>query len=258
MPYTDEQQNDLMDGYVSAHADMRDLTLECLREADTTDVAASKEHLCHGAARRLGVMGRAMQRMFELFPADTDRPLPMESLHDVQINLHAFVMNVYGVFENFAWAFVLRHNLLSTIGSPLNVTMFKEATRKHLPLAVADRLSSDAMTQWHTDYLKNYRDALAHRIPLYIPPKALTKDECERFNALEVEKQGLVGRVDWDRINAICAEQEAIGSPCFTFLHSLEDGNASRVVLLHPQVLSDSKTVIEFGRLFLASWHEYR
>jgi hypothetical protein len=163
MHYTDEQQNDLADGYVSAHSDMRDLTLECLREADTTDVAASKEHLCHGAARRFGVMGRAMQSIFELFPVDTDRPLPMESLHDVQIKLHTFVMNVYGVFENFTWAFVLRHNLLPTIGRPVSVSMFKEATRKHLPLAVADHLSSDAMTQWHTDYLKNYRDALAHR-----------------------------------------------------------------------------------------------
>jgi hypothetical protein len=71
--------------------------------------------------------------------------------------------------------------------------MFKEATRKHLPLAVVDRLSSDAMTQWLTAYLKNYRDALSRGIPLYIPPKILTKEDCERFNALEVENGGL-----WD------------------------------------------------------------
>jgi hypothetical protein len=258
MPYTHQQQNDLAHGYISSHSDLSDLMLECLRQADAIDVAASKEHLCQGAARRLGVMGRAIRTMFTLFPPDTDRPLPMESIHDVQINLHAFVINLFGVFENFAWAFVHRHNLLPTIGKPVNVSMFKDATRQHLPLAVADYLLSDAMTRWHTEYLKNYRDALAHRIPLYIPPKVLTKEESERFNALETEKCGLAGRADCDRINAISAEQEAIGSPCFTFLHSLKDGDASRAVLLHPQVISDSKTVIDFGHRFLASWHEHR
>ncbi len=182
----------------------------------------------------------------------------MDSLHDVQINLHAFVINVFGVFENFAWAFVHRHNLLPAIGRPVNVSMFKDATRQHLPIAVEDYLSSDRITRWHAEYLKNYRDALAHQIPLYIPPKTMTKDEGERFNALEAEKWGLAGRADWDRINAISAEQDAIGSPCFTFLHSLEEGAASRPLRLHPQVISDSNTVIDFGRRFLASWHEHR
>lgn len=258
MFYTDEQQRELEQEYASAYADMRDMTLTCLRAAEATEDAVSKEHLCHGAARRIGLLARTMQRIFELFPLGIDRPLPMESLHDVQINLHAFVMNVYGVFENFAWAFVLRHDLLPSIGTPANVSLFKDATRRRVPQAVADYLSSDSMTRWHTDYLKNYRDALAHRIPLYIPPRVLTKEESERLNALEIEKQKLAVLGDWDRVNTIWTDQEIIGSPCFTFLHSLEHGNASRVVLLHPQVISDSKTVIEFGRLFLRSWHEVR
>ncbi|MFC5427623.1 hypothetical protein ACFPTO_02170 [Paraburkholderia denitrificans] len=258
MSYTPKQQEDLAHDCILAHSELRDLMLECLRQADATDVAASKEHLRYGAARRLGVMARAMQQIFSLFPPDTERPLPMESLHDVQINLHAFVINVFGVFENFAWAFVHRHNLLPTIGRPVNVSMFKEATRRHLPVAVEDYLSSDAIARWHSEYLKNYRDALAHRIPLYIPPKAMTKEEGELFSALEAEKWGLAGRADWDRINVISAEQDAIGSPCFTFLHSFEDGGASRVVLLHPQIISDSKTVIDFGHRFLASWHQRR
>ncbi|MFM0360439.1 hypothetical protein [Paraburkholderia sediminicola] len=237
---------------------MRDLTLECLRQTEATDVAASKEHLRHGAARRLGVMGRAMQNVFTLFPPATDRPLPQEALHDVQISLHAFVINLYGVFENFAWAFVLRHNLLPKVGKHLNVSMFKPATQNYLPPAVTDYLSSEAMMRWHSEYLKNYRDALAHRIPLYIPPKVLTKEEGERFNALEAEKWGFSEPADWDRINVISAEQESIGSPCFSFLHSFEDDEASREVWLHPQIISDSNTVIEFGRLFLAAWHDHR
>jgi hypothetical protein len=32
-------------------------------------------------------------------------------LADVQINLHAFVMNLYGIYDNWAWAYVLRHDL---------------------------------------------------------------------------------------------------------------------------------------------------
>jgi hypothetical protein len=41
------------------------------------------------------------------------------------------------------------------------------------------------MQTWYTEYSKNYRDALAHRIPLYVPPSALNKEEQEEYMLLE-------------------------------------------------------------------------
>ncbi|WP_155751270.1 hypothetical protein [Burkholderia anthina] len=258
MTYTREQQYYLAESCGSAYSGLRELMLECVRHSEAIDIDTSKEYLIHGAARRLGVMARALQVVFERFPLATDKPLPTESLHDVQINLHAFVINLFGVFENFAWAFVLRHDLLKMVGGPLQVGMFKPATRKHLPDSVLTYLASDVMTRWHMKYLKSYRDALAHRIPLYIPPKILTKEEGERYSVLEAEKWSLAGLDRWERMDALTEEQESIGSPCFHFLHSFAEGEASRPLQLHPQVISDSTTVIEFGHLFLAAWHERR
>ncbi|MGF6569696.1 hypothetical protein ABH945_001772 [Paraburkholderia sp. GAS333] len=258
MPYSKEAAEKQTEEYVNASSGLRDLMMDCLRQLEHTGSPASKEHLRHGAARRLGVMHRAMRNVFTLFPLTSERPLPMETVHDVQINLHAFVMNLYGVFENFAWAFVHRHDLIAAIGGQrMDVSMFKRATQNRLPLPVTEYLTSEKLVQWHGEYLKNYRDALAHRIPLYIPPMLLKADEAERYSALEAEKrEKILGKMDWNRIDAISEEQDALGTPCFSFIHSLEDG--TRDLLIHPQLICDSLTVIEFGRLFFFSWHEHR
>jgi hypothetical protein len=58
----------------------------------------------------------------------------------VQINLHAFVINLSGVFDNWAWAFIHRHDLLRNVGGKTNVGMFKEATQRLLPAALSDYL----------------------------------------------------------------------------------------------------------------------
>jgi hypothetical protein len=75
------------------------------------------------------------------------------------------------------------------------------------------------MIKWHSDYLKNYRDALAHRIPLYIPPSELTPEEGERFRALQNEEADCILTNRWDRLEEVKREQNAIGRPCFAFLY---------------------------------------
>lgn len=82
-------------------------------------------------------------------------------------------------------------------------------TLQDLPLSVTDYLTSERMARWHSEYLKNYRDALAYRIPLYIPPQTVTKEQGELFNALEAEKWAPSGKGKWERINAIYDEQSA-------------------------------------------------
>jgi hypothetical protein len=130
-----------------------------------------------------------------------------------------------------------------------------EATQRHLPEAIRSYVASERMIKWHSDYLKNYRDALAHRIPLYIPPSELTPEEGERFRALQNEEADCILTNRWDRLEEVKREQNAIGRPCFAFLHSYAE-NSVRPVLLHPQLLSDALTLIEFGNLFLQNWHQ--
>jgi hypothetical protein len=75
-----------------------------------------REQLIHGAGRRVGVIKRSIENIFLLFPPDTIRVLESDVLADVQINLHAFMINIYGIYDNWAWAYALRHNLEAEMG----------------------------------------------------------------------------------------------------------------------------------------------
>ncbi len=227
-------------------------------QALTNDRA--REHMLHGIGRRVFVLKRAVENIFRIFPLDTTTLLSQDDLHDVQINLHAFTMNLYGVFENCAWAFVIFHDLENIIGSRLKISLFKNDTKRHLPEALQNYLNLQSNKDWHK-YLKSYRDSLAHRIPLYIPPANFTSEDSERYNELQEEQMQCFrdyagGDGDFsllDRAEQIGAELTGIGSPFPVFLHSLPD-DTTGPIMIHPQLISDSRAVIEFVNLFLKEW----
>jgi hypothetical protein len=141
------------------------------------------------------------------------------------------------------------------VGGKHGVGLFRESTNKHLAKPLHDYLASDIVTNWHEKYLKSYRDALAHRIPLYIPPAEFTKDEGKRYNQLEGEKINLIKAMEWQRLEELYEEQENIGRPSFIFLHSYEE-EPPKPVFFHPQLLGDGLAIIEFGTLFVEHWGE--
>jgi hypothetical protein len=236
---------------------LNDLQIKIVREGQTLDHASRvREHLLHGAGRRVGVIRRSIENVFSLFPPNTTRPLGRDALADVQINLHAFVMNLYGLYDNWAWAYVLRHNLELVIGDRRRVGLFLDATRSHLPAQLRTYLDSPMTTEWHESYAKSCRDALAHRIPPYIPPAEFTPEEGRRFNELETQKLECISNENWERLEQVSAEQSELGRPSFTFLHAFTEDTPPRPLILHPQLLTDGMAIAEFGHLFLQHWHE--
>lgn len=257
MPYSEEQLADLKDEYFSTLKELQNLGLNCIRQADKITNIQAREHMHHGAGRRISVIRRAIQNIYLRFPPDTKQKIHIDDLLDVQINLQAFVVNLYGIFENFAWAFVLRHNLEVVIGDHKKISMFSKHTQKHLPTQINAYLTKNDTSIWIKKYLKYYRDSLAHRIPLYVPPFIATEAEGTRFNELEAEKFPCIQAENWQRLKEIDAEQGAIGSPCFAFVHAFSGSVSPKPILMHPQLLCDAKLVIEFGSLFLEHWHEH-
>lgn len=237
-------------------AELQSLQLQTVVQGHAMADPSVREHLLHGVVRRLGVMKRSIANVFRLFPLTTLCPLSTDDLADVQINLHAFVINLLGIYDNWAWAFVLRHGLEREIGDRRLIGLFNQATQKHLPTELQSHLMAPETIKWHKQYAKNYRDALAHRIPLYIPPATFTtREEGERHSNLETERVGCIQAMQWERLEAVYAEQAALGRPCFAFLHSFSEEPQSCPLLLHPQMLSDSRAAVEFGTLFLKHWH---
>jgi hypothetical protein len=256
MVYTPEQAAHLVREHLASLDGLVELQKECTLQGLSIANPMVQEHMLHGVSRRIMVLKRSVENIFDLFPPSTTKPLPTDTLSDVQINLHAFVMNLYGVFENWAWAYYHRHDLQGEIRDRRQVGMFSTTMSPYLPRVIREYLSSEVMAAWQRDYLKNYRDALAHRIPLYIPPANFTSEESERYSLLEVEKLSSLRARDLIRFEGICLEEESIGVASPMFMHSFSEGGEVKAILLHPQVLSDSNTVVEFGTKFLAHWHE--
>jgi hypothetical protein len=257
MGYTPEQVNTLLQDLELVSRELRDLQLEGLVQYQASDNKLVRDQLAHGVGRRVSVIQKSIEQIFHLFPPHQTTPLRRDVLTSVQIFLHSCVMNVSGVFDNWAWAFLFRHGLERRVRDRQSVSLFKEETQKFLPATLREYLQSGDIATWHEKYLKGYRDALAHRIPLYIPPATWTDEDKARYERLEAEKVECIRKHEWDRIDAISDEQDGIGRPCFMFLHEFSADEDAKPVVLHPQVICDGKTVVDFGKRFYAHWHEH-
>jgi len=216
----------------------------------------AREYLRSGVGRRLRVLHRTLSNMFELFPVSTVRPIDRDDLDDAQINLHAFIMNLYGLFDNLAWTFVLHHDLLSQIGSRQKVGFFLPDTKRLFPPALRTFADDAKMNTWHGEYLKSFRDALAHRIAPYIPPATYSNEDEAKYMALERQWLESIKMGQWDRAEDISRRQANLGAPCFAFVHSFDPAEGKRIVYLHPQMMADAKTAAEVCTLFFSNWRQ--
>lgn len=260
MTYSPEDSVRLSSESVKILGALQTLMNGCVVQGNAVDNARAQEYMLHGSARRVRVLQMSVENIFRLFSPSLERRLKNRDLFDVQINLHAFMINLYGIWDNWAWAFVHRHDLESTICGPKgirqNVGLFKESTQKFLPPILTEYLVSGDIGSWHTKYLKKFRDALAHRIPLYVPPANLSEGEWEQHNLLKDEEIACIKSERWERLEEVRVEQENIGRPCFEFLHALSKEEGGGSLALHVQLITDSMTVVEFGTKFLEAWHE--
>lgn len=238
---------------VKVITDFHDVMLENVGQASKQPSKEARDYLNYGVGRRLNVIQLSIRRIYELFPPSQVEALPKETIHEVQVYLQAFVINVSGIFDNWAWAFILRHNLLEKVGGKFSVGMFLPKTQQCLPTSLRDYVTTEPRVSWHKKYMKDYRDALAHRIPLYVPPSRIDPKDIERYKELEARKQQLLEAHSWDELDRITDEQESLGKALPAFLKDF----SSPEVYFHPQLNADGALVIEFANLFYGSWHEF-
>ena len=252
MAYDEENIKKIKEGYAEIDNIHRELMLKLshLRLKLTNENAC--EYLMQGVCRRLNILTKCLHNIFKIYPVEKTDLIPRDDLTDLDINLHAFFVNISGMFDNLGWIFVFENDLS---GSPKKgkinkhgVGLFNEKTQEHLRHELNEYLKSDRMQSWYSEYSKNYRDALAHRIPLYVPPSALNEDEQQKY--IEFEKQLL----DFSSSEAISQHDEIIekqsqlGRACPLFAHSLSEGN--KPLFLHAQVIADFMTIDEIVNKF--------
>jgi len=210
--------------------------------------AKAKEYLLHGVSRRLGVIERCVENIYSIFPLQREQLLNWDELKDVDINLHAFFVNIFGLLDNMAWVAVYEKDRRKGINKK-DVGLYRIRTQEILSDNFRIYLNSDRMKKWHDEYLKNYRDALSHRIPLYVPPKSLTPDQQKQVADIEEKRNKAIKDRDFFLMDDVQKEEDNIGIPSPFFVHSLaETGN--KMVMLHAQVITDFSTVEEIVEHF--------
>jgi hypothetical protein len=191
---------------------------------------------------------RCIENVFTLIPPETDGVPDRNVLHDAQINIQAFFANAYGSIDNLAWVWVYESGLEGKIHR--NRVGLRS---KHMEVRATLSINLQAYLQkidpW-LDYLIEYRDALAHRIPLYIPPGGVLTKNVDAYNDLSQRiADALYVQNDGFEYERLSAEQEKllVFQPLIT--HSVKETTAH--FAFHAQMLADFLTVEEMGHKML-------
>lgn len=211
----------------------------------------AREFAHHGFARRLKTLARCIENVFELIPPEQEAPVDSETRNDAEINIQASVFNVFAAADNLAWIWVVERGVRQANGAELpdawvGLRQGNRAVREALPAGL--RVSVQRFDQWF-DMVDNYRHALAHRIPLYIPPFGVDPANEVAYRQLEAGKLEALARGDPAEHDRLRAEQAAMEFFRPLMIHSFGEG--ARPLVFHPQLLANFNTVEELGQLFI-------
>ena len=243
MHYSPEQIRELETTCKHVLNKLPDLWVMLARDvASNLNYIEAREHIGHGVCRRLTIIQRCRQNIFIIFPVRRKKLLSDEERVDLEINLHSFLINIHGLPDNLAWAYVLDHKIDI---SPLHVGLFHKKTQQHLPVDIRSYLASEPISSWHRDYAKNYRDALAHRVPPYVPPSICTPSHEQEYRELHEREGQAIKEGNFELAIELGAAKHAVGIICPAFMHSFLDKDAIKPITLHPQLAVDTRTVMQ-------------
>lgn len=165
----------------------------------------AREHATQGFGRRLKTMVRCMQNIFENVPPDRTELPTRDKLDDAAINIQSFVLNVFGSLDNLAWIWVSEKGQKRPDGTPIankqvGLGPKYEGVRRTFSPEFREYL--DGMTEWFKK-LGDLRDALVHRIPLYIPPYVVLAKDLPAYREFETKMSDAAKRRDiaeYDRL----------------------------------------------------------
>ena len=159
MPYTENSLNEMQKRYVELQSTYARLVMGLLSLAENFKSAEAQEYARTGVCRRLKILFHCIENIFEIFPPDREEFLSKKEATNIDINLHAFFINISGVFDNLAWVYVYEYSLF---GKPKDgklgrhdIGLFNEKTQHYLSDNLRTHLTSEQKISWFEDYCKN-------------------------------------------------------------------------------------------------------
>jgi hypothetical protein len=172
-------------------------------------------HLRRGLGRRLGLIGRNYQFLIDRLRENGKKPLVGTFSSDVQIHLNSFYIHLRGALDNLAWLYIFRHFAEASEDQKKFQNMAHLFSKDFLGLAREKdfeiyRILSDRV-EWNAK-IKNYRDPIVHRIPMYSSPAFWTNEEAERYEELQKITYDAISASDFDFAEKLREERQCIGT----------------------------------------------
>lgn len=207
-----------------------------------TNVKAT-EYARHGFARRIQTLNRCTQNLFKVVPAGTVKLPEKHRLHDATINMQAFFANAYGCVDNLAWIWVHERGLRRKVKRS-EVGLWKHNTKVRRSFSPEFQSFLRTRDDWFA-YLAEFRHALGHRVPPYIPPGCVRRKDVEAYKELERKMNDAIVAINPAEYDRLLEEQMrlCIFQPLMT--HSFDE--ATGTIRFHQQILIDFLTVEELA-----------
>jgi hypothetical protein len=206
----------------------------------------AREYAHHGFARRLGTLARCIENVFRLVAPNSTEVPQKEVLYDAAINIQAAIGNIYGCADNLAWVWVFERGM-AIDRKDVGLRKHHKKVRETFSQEFSSYLAS--LDPWF-EYLVEYRDAFAHRIPLYVPPGGPLEKDHERAQELENLKSAALNALDACEYERLREEQEKLFVFGPVMCHSFSEMGAP--FAFHPQLIADFLTVEQLGERMLA------
>jgi hypothetical protein len=208
----------------------------------------------HGIIRRLITMQWCVDRIFQVLPIDEVSP-QKAALLEAAVLVQALLMHASGVMDNLARIWCLERALTDTEVArirDIDIGLGPRCRQIRASLSPTFRDHLEKCDEWFR-YLKNYRDAFAHRIPLYIPPRTLGKEDQQRYHELDIIQAAAWQRGDRSEALRVHREMQSVGRFDAVMMHAFGDkpldGTPTR---LHPQIVCDQATTVVICEQMLA------
>lgn len=248
MPYSDDDLERMHAAYDDWLEREDRVTIQLMTRRYTDP--RTKEVVNHGFSRRIATLKHCIERVFETAPPQAEKLTSEESM-DATSFIQCFYINVYGILDNIARIWSYEANLTGPDGRQLRDNQIGLSARS----AVVRRSFSpsfaaylDKTAEWQK-YLENYRHALAHRIPLYIPPQTLNDEQISEAQNLQDKINDAYREKRYIDVSPLRARQVQLGKFEPLIMHSFSEG--ARPVRFHGQMINDFCTVIELSEKFI-------
>jgi hypothetical protein len=187
-------------------------------------------------------MHHCVERVFEILPPEQEEKPPDAILYDATVFIQSFVMNSFGALDNLAWIWVSEKPLTLT-RNKIGLGPKCEEIRGSFSKDTRDYLV--AHDGWLGDLI-DFRDALAHRISLYIPPYVVSLKNEDAHRALEARKLIIKDNDEFDRLSI---EQRKLEVFHPLVMHALD--HKKPLVHFHFRMVNDFRTVEEIAEKVL-------